>query len=167
MATASVINFEPLDSAVISSEGPRGVAEKENLGISIILAAVQDYVSAKGLDYESAARLLYSEDDLWSDHLSWICEMGRIDKGLVSRLPQSQQKGLGCVPQREKAKATRDRKTVRSGGKSSALPGTCLFWHRGQPLESPRSHRPLLEACSGDRTGSKVRLRARASQSEA
>jgi hypothetical protein len=40
---------------------------------------VQDYVNADEWDYESAARFLYAEDDLWRDHREWACSIANVD----------------------------------------------------------------------------------------
>jgi hypothetical protein len=76
-ATAQATTVEPPDSPdEDEDEQPRTMRNiRANLGDSILLSAVQDYMGADERNHRSAELFLYPTDEHYTRHLRWVCGM--------------------------------------------------------------------------------------------
>ena len=54
--------------------GPSGLHARTNLGVSILYSAVVDYMGDDERHHQSAALLLYPQDEHYAHHLRWVCD---------------------------------------------------------------------------------------------
>ncbi len=81
MATASVIDFEPLDTEPeedSESEAQRN-GKRANLGTSILLSAIEDFRTGNNSARASAEAFLWPSSIAFAEHFDWVVSMSDID----------------------------------------------------------------------------------------
>ena len=74
-ALLAVVEADPEDQDGAPVElGKWERQRRSNLGISILLSAVQDYIGQDDRHHRSAALLLYPQDERYAHHLRWVCD---------------------------------------------------------------------------------------------